>query len=163
MAPMSAGVLLYRRRGAEVDVLLVHPGGPFWRNKDAGSWQIPKGLIEPGEDASAAARREVEEELGIRLTGEFHRLGQLRQAGGKLVEAFALEQQVDIHAVESNLFEMEWPPRSGKMQSFPEIDEARWFALSSASPSMLISQRPLLDWLADYLRNDDSSASPLER
>ncbi|OHT21748.1 NUDIX domain protein [Sphingomonas haloaromaticamans] len=163
MAPMSAGVLLYRRRGAEVDVLLVHPGGPFWRNKDAGSWQIPKGLIEPGEDASAAARREVEEELGIRLTGEFHRLGQLRQAGGKLVEAFALEQQVDIDAVESNLFEMEWPPRSGKMQSFPEIDEARWFSLSSALPNILTSQRPLLDWFADYLRIDDDSSSPLEQ
>ncbi|MCF8706708.1 NUDIX domain-containing protein [Rhizorhapis sp. SPR117] len=160
---MSAGILLYRRRGTEVEVLLVHPGGPFWRNKDAGSWQIPKGLIEPGEEPSAAARREVEEELGIRLTGELHRLGQLKQAGGKLVEAFASEQQVDIEAIASNRFDLEWPPRSGKIGSFPEIDEARWFALSSALPSMLASQRPLLDRLADYLRSGDDSRSRLER
>lgn len=154
MAQMSAGILLYRRGGAEVEVLLVHPGGPFWRNKDAGAWQIPKGLVETGEEPTAAARREVEEELGIRLIGELHPLGQLKQKGGKLVEAFTLEQQVDIDAVESNRFEMEWPPRSGKIQSFPEIDEARWFPLSSASSSMLASQRPLLDRLANRLRDD---------
>lgn len=135
-------------------MLLVHPGGPFWRNKDAGAWQIPKGFVESGEEPRAAARREAEEELGIRLTGELHPLGQLKQAGGKLVEAFALEQQVDVDAVESNRFEMEWPPRSGKIQSFPEIDEARWFPLSSALSSMLASQRPLLDRLADHLRGD---------
>lgn len=154
MAQMSAGILLYRQGGAEVEVLLVHPGGPFWRNKDAGAWQIPKGLVEGGEAPRAAARREVEEELGIRLTGELQPLGQLKQTGGKLVEAFALEQQVDVDAVESNRFKMEWPPRSGQIQSFPEIDEARWFPLSRALSSMLASQRPLLDRLVDHLRND---------
>jgi predicted NUDIX family NTP pyrophosphohydrolase len=121
---------------------------------DASAWQIPKGRVEGGEEPRAAARREVEEELGIRLAGELHPLGRLNQTGGKLIEAFALEQQVDVDAVESNRFEMEWPPRSGKIQSFPEIDEARWFPLSSALPSMLASQRPLLNRLADRLRND---------
>ena len=160
MTQRSAGILLYRRSACEVEVLLVHPGGPFWRNRDAGSWQIPKGVIEPGEEASVAARREVEEELGLSLIGEPYRLGQLKQPGGKRVEAFALEQQVDTGLVKSNSFEMEWPPRSGRLQSFPEIDEARWFTLSSALSSMLASQRPLLEWLADYLRNAEPLRSP---
>lgn len=152
MTQRSAGILLYRRCGTKVEVLLVHPGGPFWLNRGAGSWQIPKGLIKPGEEASVAARREVEEELGLRLTGDLYQLGQLKEAGGKLIKAFTLEQEIDTDAVKSNRFEAEWPPHSGKMTSFPEIDEARWFALSNASPSMLASQRPLLHWLAEYLQ-----------
>lgn len=148
----SAGILLYRRGGeGGVEVLLVHPGGPLWRNRDVGAWQIPKGLIEPGEDPSAAARREVEEELGISLVGELQPLGRLKQAGGKLVEAYALEQQVDVQKVASNEFQMEWPPRSGRMQSFPEVDAARWFSLGDAGDMILPSQRALLDRLAEQL------------
>src|SRR3954471_13894116 len=118
----SAGVLLYRRSRGSLEVLLVHPGGPFWRNKDAGAWQLPKGGIEPGESVADAARRETEEELGIRLTGKPQPLCRLRQSGGKLVEVFALEQEVDPAAIDGNEFEIEWPPRSGRMRRFPEVD-----------------------------------------
>lgn len=147
MTKRSAGVLIYRQAGERSEVLLVHPGGPFWRNRDAGAWQIPKGLIEEGEAPAAAARRETEEELGIGLEGEPVPLATIRQKGGKVVEAFALAQEVDADAVRSNSFELEWPPRSGTMQSFPEIDAARWFGLEEAVAAMLESQRPLLDAL----------------
>lgn len=153
MPQLSAGVLLYRRTDAGVEVLLVHPGGPFWRNKQVGWWQIPKGLVEAGEDSVAAARRETEEELGIRIEGALQPLGRIKQAGGKLVEAFAAEQDIDVGAIASNLFEMEWPPRSGKTQQFLEIDEACWYALPTASKMMLASQRPLLDRLVQLLGN----------
>lgn len=155
MTQRSAGVLLYRRGEAGVEVLLAHPGGPYWQGKDAGAWQIPKGLIEEGEDAAAAARRETEEELGIALLGELRPLAQLRQAGGKRVEAFALEQDVDPAAIVSNRFELEWPPKSRTIQSFPEIDAARWMALDEARDMMLASQRPLLDALRLLLTEDD--------
>lgn len=147
----SAGVLIYRRDGDGVAVLLVHPGGPYWLRRDAGAWQIPKGLIEPGEDASLAARREAEEELGIALIGDPVPLATVRQAGGKIVDAFALEQQVDVTQVRSNLFEMEWPRGSGTIAQFPEVSEARWFALDEASAMMLTSQIPLLDALRAML------------
>jgi predicted NUDIX family NTP pyrophosphohydrolase len=155
MPVRSAGVLLFRRGAETLEVLLVHPGGPLWRERDAGSWQIPKGVIETGEDAAAAARRETEEELGIALDGEPWRLSTIRQAGGKIVEAFALEQDVDIDAIVSNTFEMEWPPRSGRSASFPEVDRAAWFDLEAAAAMILLSQRPLLDALdlALLLRN----------
>jgi predicted NUDIX family NTP pyrophosphohydrolase len=146
-AKRSAGVLLWRRSGEAIEVLLVHPGGPWWRNRDQGAWQIPKGLIEPGEEPAAAARREAEEELGIALAGEPVALASIRQKAGKTVEAYALEQDLDAAAVRSNTFEMEWPPRSGAMASFPEIDAARWFSLEAAAPAMLESQRPLLEAL----------------
>ena len=149
MAQRSAGLLIFRRRGGAIEVLLVHPGGPYWRAKDAGAWQIPKGLIEPGEDAASAARREAAEELGVAIAGDPTPLAQIRQAGGKIVEAFAVEADVDPAAVCSNSFEMEWPPRSGWMQSFPEIDAARWFAIDEARDMMLASQLPLLDRLSD--------------
>jgi predicted NUDIX family NTP pyrophosphohydrolase len=148
---LSAGVLLYRRTTTAVKVLLVHPGGPLWRNRDIGWWQIPKGMVEPGETSEAAARREAEEELGLRLTGTLLPLGRIRQAGGKRVEAFALEQDFDASQIVSNSFQMEWPPRSGQQQSFPEIDQARWYTLAEASVMMLASQRPLLDALATLL------------
>lgn len=151
MAPRSAGVLLYRHNGDVTEVLLVRPGGPWWQRRTTGVWQMPKGLIEPGEDAAQAARRETEEELGIALTGEPTRLATIRQAGGKWVEAFALEQSIDAAAVSSNRFEMEWPRGSGRLQSFPEIAEARWFALGTARESMLPSQQPLIDALARLL------------
>jgi predicted NUDIX family NTP pyrophosphohydrolase len=132
-------------------VLLVHPGGPYWRNKDMGAWQLPKGLIASGEDAPAAAPREVKEELGVALTGNCIALGSIRQAGGKKVDAFAVEQDVDSEAISSNLFELEWPPGSGRIQSFPEIDTARWMAIDDAQAAMLKSQLPLLDRLKEML------------
>jgi predicted NUDIX family NTP pyrophosphohydrolase len=142
----SAGVLLHRRKPA-LEVLLVHPGGPYWQRKDRGAWQIPKGEIEPGEDPEAAARRETEEELGIVLTGELHPLGELRQAGGKWVTAFTIEQDLDPATIRSNAFEIEWPPRSGTLRSFPEVSTARWLDLEEARQIMLASQCPLLDRL----------------
>lgn len=147
----SAGVLLYRRDAAGPSVLLVHPGGPYWRNKDAGAWQIPKGAIEPDEDAITAARREAQEELGVALHGALVPLAVIRQRGGKQVEAFALEQDLDAAAVVSNLFELEWPPRSGKLRQFPEVDAARWFSLADAAGMMLPSQLPLLEALRALL------------
>jgi predicted NUDIX family NTP pyrophosphohydrolase len=142
----SAGVLLHRLTPA-LEVLLVHPGGPYWQRKDHGAWQIPKGEIEPGEDPEAAARRETEEELGIVLTGRLRSLGEVRQAGGKWVTAFTAEQDLDPASIRSNRFEIEWPPRSGTLQSFPEVSAARWLAVAEARRIMLASQRPLLDRL----------------
>ena len=148
MAATSAGILMYRRRGGRIEVLLVHPGGPFWRNKDAGAWSIPKGEYTAQEDAEAAARREFGEELGLEARGELEPLGEVRQKGGKRVTAFALEGDLDPSAIRSNEFEMEWPPRSGRSQSFPEIDRAAWFTLVEARERILASQGPLLDRLA---------------
>jgi predicted NUDIX family NTP pyrophosphohydrolase len=132
-------------------VLLVHPGGPYWLRKDAGSWQIPKGVPEPGEDAAATARREAEEELGVELKGTLLPLGEIRQAGGKVVTAFAAEHDFDPEAVSSNEFETEWPPGSGKLQRFPEVSAAKWLTLAQARTIMLPSQLPLLDRLEDLL------------
>jgi predicted NUDIX family NTP pyrophosphohydrolase len=143
---------MYRRMGPNLEVLLVHPGGPYWMRKDAGSWQIPKGVPEPGEDPAATARREAEEELGVALEGELRPLGEIRQAGGKLVTAFAVEQELDPAAIRSNEFEAEWPPRSGKTQRFPEVSAARWLTLEQARTVMLPSQLPLLDRLEELLR-----------
>lgn len=148
MTKQSAGVLLYRRTGGQLEVLLVHPGGPFWRRRDLGAWQIPKGLVELGEEPATAARREAEEELGISLDGEPVPLAIIRQKAGKIVHAFALEQDLDPAQVRSNTFETEWPPRSGTLEQFPEIDAAQWFALNAAEAAMLESQRPLLAALA---------------
>ena len=128
-----------------LEVLLVHPGGPFWRNRDAGAWQIPKGEIEPGEDAAAAAVREFEEELGLAVPGRPLSLATIRQKGGKWVEAFALEGDLAVDLIAGNSFEMEWPPRSGRLQSFPEVDRAQWFSLDEARGMILPSQAPLLD------------------
>jgi predicted NUDIX family NTP pyrophosphohydrolase len=144
---MSAGILLYRWQGAECQVLLIHPGGPFWRNKDQGAWMIPKGGIEPGEEPLAAALREFEEELGTRPAGMPQPLGRVRQAGGKWVEAFALEGDLDPDRITSLHFEMEWPPRSGQRASFPEVDKAAWFDLEHARMMILPSQAPILDAL----------------
>lgn len=132
-------------------MLLVHPGGPFWRNRDEGAWQIPKGMVQPDESAAAAAAREFEEELGTRLPGEPAPLARIRQKGGKWVEAFALEGDLDAGAICSNMFEIEWPPRSGELQSFPEVDRAEWFAPDAARAKILPSQAPLLDALEAML------------
>src|SRR3954466_7788839 len=125
-ATVSAGLLLYRHTGGEVEVLLAHPGGPFWARRDDGAWTIPKGLIEADEAAEAAARREFREELGIEAVGTLLPLGSIRQRSGKHVEAFALEGDFDVAALRSNTFETEWPPRSGQRQTFPELDRAAW-------------------------------------
>ena len=145
----SAGVLLYQHGEDGIRVLLVHPGGPFWRNKDAGSWSIPKGEIDDGEDELAAALREFAEETGIALTGDFLPLGEVRQAGGKVVAAFAHRRDVDPAAIKSNTFECEWPPRSGRKQTFAEIDRAEWFDTATAREKINPAQAVLIERLSD--------------
>jgi predicted NUDIX family NTP pyrophosphohydrolase len=152
MAKLSAGVLLYRFSTGELQVLLVHPGGPFWRNKDQGAWSIPKGEYGDGEDPLAVAKREFEEELGSRPpAGTYRSLGEVRQRGGKLVTAFAIEGDFDTALARSNTFEIEWPPRSGKRASFPEVDKAAWFRLSEARVKILASQLSLIERLENLL------------
>jgi predicted NUDIX family NTP pyrophosphohydrolase len=153
MASLSAGILLYKGRGPSLRVLLILPGGPYWRNRNNGAWMIPKGGIEPGEDAAAAALREYQEELGSAAVGEPRPLCRIRQAGGKWVEAFALEGDLDASRIASNSFEMEWPPRSGKLQSFPEVERAAWFSLPDAYAAILPSQRPILNALEAELES----------
>jgi len=146
----SAGILLYRRAGDEIRVLLAHPGGPFWARKDEGAWTIPKGEFE-NEDALAAARREFAEETGSVLEGEFVALTPCVQKNGKIVHAFALEGDIDVHTIKSNTFEMEWPPHSGKRSEFPEIDRAEWFDLDEAAKRILAGQSGFLRELAEKL------------
>jgi predicted NUDIX family NTP pyrophosphohydrolase len=153
----SAGILLYRRVGSKLEVLLVHPGGPYWRRKDHGSWSIPKGEMNAGEDAGTAAIREFGEETGIALTGSLEPLGEIRQRAGKRVFGFAVEGDLDVQTIKSNSFEIEWPPRSGKMQAFPEIDRAEWFDLPAAHEKVLEGQRPFLDRLAERLGQPGTS------
>lgn len=147
MPKLSAGLLVYRRRGAELEVFLVHPGGPFWRTKEAGAWTIPKGEVEPGEDPLATARREFTEETGAKLDGPAVDLGVVRQAGGKTVQAFALEGEVEADAIVSMTFQREWPPRSGRQVAFPEVDRAGWFSLPAAAEKINPAQRDLLERL----------------
>jgi predicted NUDIX family NTP pyrophosphohydrolase len=147
MAKISAGLLLYRVRRGAPEVFLVHPGGPFWARKDAGSWSIPKGEPAPGEDLLAAAKREFQEETGLGIDGEFRALMPVRQPSGKLVHAWAVEADCDAAAVRSNTFEMEWPPRSGRKQEFPEVDRAAWLDLPAARSKVTKGQLGLLDQL----------------
>ncbi|HEV8247831.1 MAG TPA: NUDIX domain-containing protein [Polyangiaceae bacterium] len=151
MAKQSAGLVIYRARGGELEVLLVHPGGPFFKNKDDGSWSIPKGEFASGEEPLLAARRELEEETGLRAEGPFAPLGNVTQRGGKVVIAFACAGDFDLTVIKSNRFEIEWPPRSGRRASFPEIDRAEYFALSAARVKINQGQLPLLDRLAAAL------------
>jgi predicted NUDIX family NTP pyrophosphohydrolase len=160
VAVRSAGILLYRRDSDALRLLLVRPGGPFWRGRDDGAWMIPKGLIEPGEAPAAAALREFEEELGIRPEGEPRRLCTLRQAGGKWVEAFALAGDFDCSALRSNSFTIEYPPKSGQYRAFPEVEEARWFTFDEARTKILKSQTPILDALEAQLRSEAPPRSP---
>ncbi len=147
MPQTSAGILAYRISQGRLEVLLVHPGGPFWRNRDVGAWSIPKGEYPESEDAEAAARREFAEELGVELTTPLRELGEIRQRGGKLVKGFAAAFDLDPRKTTSNHFEIEWPPRSGRRQSFPEVDRAEWFALDEARERINPGQLPLLDRL----------------
>ena len=146
-AARSAGILLYRLGPGGLRLLLIHPGGPYWRGKDEGAWMIPKGLVEPGEDPLAAALREFEEELGARPEGEPRPLCAVRQSGGKWVEAFALEGDFDPAGLRSNAFTIEYPPKSGRFADFPEVDEARWFTVEEARAKILKSQAPIVDAL----------------
>lgn len=152
MAAQSAGILLFRRPSSGLEVLLVHPGGPFWAKKDAGAWSIPKGELAAGEDALAAARREFEEELGSPAPeGTPVPLGEVVQKAGKRITAFAIEGDLDVAAIRSNTFEMEWPPRSGKRQSFPEVDRAGWFAPEEAQTRINPAQVELIARLVEAL------------
>jgi predicted NUDIX family NTP pyrophosphohydrolase len=154
MPERSAGILLYRLAARGLEVLLVHPGGPFFARKDDGAWGIPKGLYEDDEQPLAAARREFTEELGSPSPdGPALDLGEIRQKNGKRVTAWALEGDLDAHAIASNTFTIEWPPRSGRRQEFPEIDRAGWFPLDAARVKILAAQAPLLDRLAEALEN----------
>lgn len=151
-AARSAGILLHRSGPAGPEVLLVHPGGPYWARKDDGAWSIPKGEVGEGEDARACALREFAEELGTPPPeGELTPLGEVRQRGGKRVEAWALAGDLDPATVRSNTFTMEWPPRSGVRREFPEVDRAAWFALPAARVKLLAAQAPLLDRLDTFL------------
>ena len=150
--PLSAGILLFRQLDEDPEVLLIKPGGPFWRNKHLGAWMIPKGMVEPGEMPAEAALREFAEETGTELTAIPFPLAVVRQAGGKLVKAFAVEGDLDPAAIRSNEFELEWPPRSGRRERFPEVAEGRWMTLAEARQVMLPSQLPLLDALEAKLK-----------
>jgi len=152
MPTQSAGILLYRRRTGGAEVLLVHPGGPFWKNKELGAWSIPKGEHEEGEDPRACALREFEEELGAPPPdGDLAALGTIRQAGGKLVTAWAAEGNIEPASVRSNTFRLEWPPRSGVMREFPEIDRAQWFPIAEARRRINPAQAAFVDRLGDEL------------
>lgn len=145
MPNRSAGLLIYRRNAGILEFLLVHPGGPFWARKDDGAWSIPKGLVGENESELAAAQREAEEELGVAIDGHFEPVGSYRQPGGKIVIAWSVEADVDTDAIRSNMFTMEWPPRSGSMKEFPEVDKAGWFSLPEAGLKILRGQRAILD------------------
>lgn len=142
---------MYRRGDAATEFFLVHPGGPFWAKKDAGAWSIPKGLCDPGEDHLAAARREVAEETGFRPEGDFMPLGVFRQKSGKRIVAWAVEADFDPARLTSNLFTMEWPPKSGRQAEFPEVDRGGWFTAEAAAAKLVPGQRPILSALLDRL------------
>jgi predicted NUDIX family NTP pyrophosphohydrolase len=148
----SAGLLLYRRRGA-LEVFLVHPGGPFWAKKDAASWTIPKGEITEGEEPLGAAKREFLEETGFEIDGEFQQLDPIKQAGGKIVQAWAIEADCDPAQLRSNRFAIEWPPKSGKTREFSEVDRAGWFMVAEARTKILAGQIALIDQLVSLLEH----------
>ncbi len=152
MTRTSAGILLYRRKDSGLEVFLIHPGGPFFTNKDEGVWSIPKGLLDPGEDPLAAAKREFAEETGCRAEGAFWPLAPVKQKGGKTVVAWAGEGDCP-EAITSNTFEMEWPPHSGRMQRFPEADRAGWFTIEEAKKKIIPAQIELIEELVRFLRD----------
>jgi predicted NUDIX family NTP pyrophosphohydrolase len=146
----SAGLLLYRQR-KDLEVFLVHPGGPFWAKKDLGAWSIPKGEFSEGEDALAAAQRELAEETGFSVDGAFRALQPVKQSGGKIVYAWAVEADCDPQKITSNTFSLQWPPKSGRMQTFPEVDRAAWFSISEAREKINSAQTALLEALCTAL------------
>jgi predicted NUDIX family NTP pyrophosphohydrolase len=157
MPKKSAGLLLYRNAGDGVEVFLVHPGGPFWAKKDEGAWSIPKGEFVEDEDAMAAAKREFHEETGLSIDGKLEELKPVKQPSGKIVYAWAVEGDVDASAVRSNKFSMEWPPGSGKVREFPEVDRGGWFDFVLARKKILKGQMPLLEQLQERLQSRKSA------
>jgi predicted NUDIX family NTP pyrophosphohydrolase len=154
MPKTSAGLLMYRFRNAQLELFLVHPGGPFWRNKDQGAWSIPKGECAQGEDPFEAARREFKEETGYEAAGKFIPLAPLRQPGGKTILAWAFEGDCDPAGIRSNLFTLEWPPRSGRQVMFPEVDRAQWFDVDTARNKLLKGQVGFIDELCARLASE---------
>lgn len=149
MAKKSAGILLYRRMNGNFEIFLVHPGGPFWAKKDEGAWSIPKGLYEDPEEPLNAAKREFAEETGLAIDGSFVELGSFKQPSGKTILAWALEFNCDPRNIKSNSFSLEWPPKSGRMQEFPEVDKADWFSPDDSLQKILKGQRPIIERLLD--------------
>lgn len=158
MADRSAGLLVWTRIAEGPAFLLAHPGGPYWRSKDAGAWTIPKGVIQPGEDGLTAARREFFEETGLQIDGEFLPLEPVRQKAGKWVDAWAFEARLSLRNFSSISFEMEWPRRSGRIETFPEVDRIGYFLAETAKLKILEAQRPFIDQVLDYLRQEDEKA-----
>jgi predicted NUDIX family NTP pyrophosphohydrolase len=148
----SAGLLMYRRTGSAVEVLLVHPGGPFWAKKDEGAWSLPKGIIDPGEDELLAAIREFEEETGFTAEGDFIALTPRRQPSGKIIYAWAIEGDGDPSVMKSNTFTMEWPPRSGEMGEFPEADRVEWFDIESAKSKIIKGQKGFIEEFENFIK-----------
>lgn len=157
MIKRSAGLLLFKRVAGELLFLLVHPGGPFWRNKDLGAWSIPKGEFDESEEPLAAARREVEEEIGLKTSGPFIPLGELKQPSKKVVHAWAHECEFELSKLKSNAFEMEWPPKSGKTATFPEVDRAGWFTAAEAREKILPGQSEFIARLVKALASTNTS------
>jgi len=160
MTKQSAGLLLYRKAQEVYEVFLVHPGGPFWAKKDAGSWSAPKGEFEAGEDLLTAAKREFQEETGQQApSGNYQPLGEIKQSSGKVVHLFALEADIPAGVCQSNTFEMEWPPKSGQRQAFPECDRSQWFPLATAKQKLVKGQVEFIDRLAEKLQTSIETAS----
>lgn len=161
MQRRSAGLLMYRRGNAELEVFLVHPGGPFWKKKNLGAWSVPKGGYADDEPALDAARREFQEETGFVAEGTFLELGEVQQAGGKVVSAWAFAGDCDPAALTSNLCHVEWPPRSGRMIEIPEVDRGAWFSISAARQHILKTQAPFLDRLLRLLHSGAAAAGSI--
>jgi predicted NUDIX family NTP pyrophosphohydrolase len=153
MANQSAGILLYKFKNKQLQVLLVHPGGPFWQKKDLGAWSIPKGEFSDGEDPLEAARREFEEETGVKISGNFIELSPIKQKSGKTVFAWAVEGDMDGSSIKSNFFIMEWPPKSGRAQQFPEVDKGEWFDVDQAKKKINPAQIVLIDQLVNTVNS----------
>ena len=153
MPKQAAGILMYRRGASRLEVLLAHPGGPLWARKDTGAWTIPKGQFTGSELPLDAARREFEEEMGTAPNGDFQPLGTVKQPSGKVIHAWAAESDFDATTVKSNLFSMEWPPRSGRMGEFPEVDRAGWFSIEEARQKIIKGQAPFLERLLEITNN----------
>ncbi len=153
----SAGILLYRFISNEIQFFLVHPGGPFWKNKDAGVWLIPKGEFENSEDGLAAAKREFKEETGTIIDGNFITLTPVKQKAGKLVYAWAIQGNIDSEKITSNTFKIQWPPKSGKWVDLPEVDKAGWFSIEESKQKINPAQIPLIDELLELIKNNNHS------